>query len=115
MDTLSGQPRPLCLRGLTPQPQALSVRYAQVPDASRASDPLSRAEGRRRVHRALTVVPDLRARAMQTRLRVACAKLLAEPETQEMRALAAFSDAAWADTPVDPGDQRASSKPGLGG
>jgi len=45
------------------------------------------------------VVPDLRAPGVQARLRTACAKLSAEPETEEMRVLAAFSDAAWTDAP----------------
>jgi hypothetical protein len=53
----------------------------------------------RGLHRVQMVVPDLRASAVQTRLRAACAKLSAEPETEEMRTLAAFSDAAWANTP----------------
>lgn len=55
-----------------------------------------KARGLRRVQ---MVVPDLRTRAMQARLRAACAKLSAKPQTEEMRALAAFSDAAWATTP----------------
>lgn len=53
----------------------------------------------RGMHRVQMVVPDLRAPAIQTRLRIACAKLWAERETEEMRALAAFSEATWADTP----------------
>lgn len=53
----------------------------------------------RGLHRVQTVVPDLRAPAVQIRLRAACADLSVNPETEEMRALAAFSDAAWADTP----------------
>ena len=53
----------------------------------------------RGLRRVQMVVPDLRAPAVQTRLRAACAKLSAESETQELRALAAFSDAAWADAP----------------
>lgn len=53
----------------------------------------------RGLHRVQLVVPDLRAPAIQARLRAACAKLSAERETEEMRALAAFSEAAWADTP----------------
>ena len=52
----------------------------------------------RGLHRVHMVVPDLRASAVQTRLRAACAKLSAESETQELRALAACSDAAWANT-----------------
>jgi hypothetical protein len=53
----------------------------------------------RGLHRVQMVIPDLRAPAVQTRLRAACAKLSAEPEDEEMRALAAISDAAWANTP----------------
>lgn len=53
----------------------------------------------RGLHRVQMVVPDLRAPAVQARLRAACAKLSAEPGTEEMRALVAFSDATWADTP----------------
>ena len=53
----------------------------------------------RGLHRVQMVVPDLRAPAVQARLRAACAKLSAKPETKEMRAIVAFSDAAWADTP----------------
>jgi Protein of unknown function (DUF3018) len=52
----------------------------------------------RGLHRVQMVVPDLRAPAVQTRLRAACAKLSAEAETQEMRALGEFSDAAWGNT-----------------
>lgn len=55
-----------------------------------------KASGLRRVQ---MVVPDLRAPAVQNRLRTACATLSAEPDTEEMRALTAFSDAGWADTP----------------
>src|SRR5208282_5821563 len=53
----------------------------------------------RGLHRVQMVIPNLRAPAVQARLRAACAKLSAKPETQEMRAIMAFSDAAWADTP----------------
>jgi hypothetical protein len=53
----------------------------------------------RGLHRVQMVVPDLWAPAVQARLRAACAKLSGEPETEEMRALAAFSDSVWADTP----------------
>ena len=53
----------------------------------------------RGLHRVQMVVPDLRAPAIQARLRAACAKLSAERETEEMRALTALSEAAWADTP----------------
>lgn len=53
----------------------------------------------RGLHRVQMVVPDLRASAVQNRLRAACAKLAAQPETEEMRALAAFSDAGWANIP----------------
>ena len=53
----------------------------------------------RGLHRVQMVVPDLRVPAVQARLRAACAKLLAKPETEEMHAIVAFSDAAWVDTP----------------
>jgi Protein of unknown function (DUF3018) len=50
----------------------------------------------RGLNRVQMVMPDLRAPAVQTRLQAACTKLSAEPETEEMRALGTFSDAAWA-------------------
>lgn len=72
---------------------------------SKSLTPRERAAGYRAglkargLHRVQMAVPDLRAPAVQIRLPAACAELSAKPETEEMRALAAFSDAAWADTP----------------
>jgi len=53
----------------------------------------------RGLHQVQMIVPDLWAPAIQARLRAACVKLSARGEIEEMRALAAFSEAAWADTP----------------
>jgi hypothetical protein len=53
----------------------------------------------RGLRRVQIIIPNLWAPAVQARLQAACAGLTFEPATAEQQALAAFSDAAWADMP----------------
>lgn len=89
-----------CREGLKPEGGGRYLSRMNKPQTPRERAARYRAGLKARgLHRVQMVVPDLRAPAVQARLRAACAKLSAEPETKEMRALAAFSDAAWTDIP----------------